>query len=276
MKISTAFREAFRVYTRHFGDSMKFLLTELCLTLICLAPVLFVSEKPLRFLALIAVPMWIFLMIPARINAASAMQDSLGTGRLFTLRLADPSEWGGKILCGLKRCLFLLAWALPMIAVLVVYIGYYTGWIDVFVLMQKVQDFGGGDVNTGIGYLALIFLGTLVPLMIGIGYHSGARHDYVLGKRNLMKGHHGKNLLIWLCAQVTLLPTAVSAAVLAFRYSDVVRNPSGLIFSHTVKLPDTKISLVILGAGVLLTLILQPLRSLITASAVHQLAEGKE
>ena len=29
MKISTAFREAFRVYTRHFGDSMKFLLTEL-------------------------------------------------------------------------------------------------------------------------------------------------------------------------------------------------------------------------------------------------------
>lgn len=274
MKISTAFQEAFRVYKCQFGDAMKFLLTELCLTLMCLAPVLFVSEKSLQLLALPAVPLWIAVMFPARVNAAAALQDSLGTGRIFSLRLADPAEWGGKILYGLKRTLFLLLWAAPMIAALVYAWVHFAGGVDAFTLLQMIQNFGGGDVKTGVAYYALIFLGTLLLLVIGIGVHSGARHEYVLGKRNLLKGSRGKILLTWICAQVTLLPIFITFGVLLIRYAPLMQNPTGLIMG-TVKLPATKGSLIILGAGALLTLPLLPLRSLITASAVHQLAEEK-
>ena len=85
MKISTAFRDAFRVYSAHIGDTVKFLLTELCVTLMCLTPALFLMEKSLQYLALIAVPLCILILVPMRVNAASALQDSLGDGRLFSL-----------------------------------------------------------------------------------------------------------------------------------------------------------------------------------------------
>ena len=38
MKISDAFRDAFRVYKEHFGGTMKFLVVEACMTLAAFAP----------------------------------------------------------------------------------------------------------------------------------------------------------------------------------------------------------------------------------------------
>ena len=86
MSISSAFRNAFRICFRHPADTLKFLATELCLVLICLAPVLFLADAGLRYLAVLAVPMWILIMFPARMNAAEAMQESLRGGRIFSLR----------------------------------------------------------------------------------------------------------------------------------------------------------------------------------------------
>jgi nucleotide-binding universal stress UspA family protein len=57
MKISAAFREAYRVYTRDPGATLKFWLTEASLVLACLVPLLFLAESGLRILALLAVPL---------------------------------------------------------------------------------------------------------------------------------------------------------------------------------------------------------------------------
>lgn len=271
MKISTAFRNAFRVGFGRPGATLKFLVVELCLTLICLAPLAFLFEKGLEFLALLAVPLWVLIMFPARMNAAEAMQDSLGNGSLFSLRLANPADWGGKILFGLRQALCLVLWGAPMTAALVYAWIHYSGEVDAFTLLQLIQKFGGGDVKTGVKYLVLIFLGTLLLLLIGIAFHSGARHARALGNPKLVNGHHGKVMLTWLCSLVMMLPLLVALGVCVLRYWPVLSNLSGLV-SGSIHLPSTKETLIILAAGGVLTLPLLPVRSLVTAALVHQAA----
>ena len=116
MKISSAFQDASRVYFGHFGATVKFTVTELCMTLAALTPTLFLTESGLKYLALLAVPFWILLMFWARVNAAEAMKDALNGGSLFSLRLADPEGYGKKLLYGTKRMVMLLLWAAPLIA----------------------------------------------------------------------------------------------------------------------------------------------------------------
>ena len=245
MSISSAFRNAFRICFRHPADTLKFLATELCLVLICLAPVLFLADAGLRYLAVLAVPMWILLMFPARMNAAEAMQDSLRDGRLFSWRLADPSRWGDKVLCGLKRAGYLLLWASPLIAAAV-----------------------------GVLYLLLVLLAMILILVIGFGFHSGARHARAQGGTRKMKGRHGKNLLGWICAQATLLPVLAAFVIAVMRYLPVIRDVSGLM-TGSVKIPPTRETLMILAAGALLTLPLLPVRSMITA-AVMKIGDSDE
>ena len=274
MSIPSAFRNAFRICFRHPADTLKFLATELCLTLICLAPMLFLADKTLGYAAALTVPLWILVMFPARMNAAEAMQDSLRGGRLFSLRLADPSDWGNKVLCGLKRTGFLLLWASPLIAAAVYAWRHFAGLVDGFTLIAMIKQFGGGDFMTGILYLLLVLAGMLLILAIGFGFHSGARHARAQGSVRLMKGRHGKNLLGWICAQVTLLPLLVSIAAAVMRYVPVISNVSGLV-AGTLKLPSTRETLMILAAGALLTLPLLPARSMITA-AVMKIGESDE
>ena len=44
MKISAAIKDAFRVYTGHFGATLKFLAVEGCMTLAAFVPLLFLTE----------------------------------------------------------------------------------------------------------------------------------------------------------------------------------------------------------------------------------------
>ena len=114
MKISAAFREAFRAYSGHMGDSLKFLVVEACITLAAFAPVLFLTNEKLMGLALLAVPFYLLLVLWARVNAAAAMRDALNDGRLFTYQLIEPDGYGKKLAYGLKRTLMLLFWSIPM------------------------------------------------------------------------------------------------------------------------------------------------------------------
>ena len=249
MSISSAFRNTFRICFRHPADTLKFLATELCLVLICLAPVLFLADAGLRYLAVLAVPMWILIMFPARMNAAEAMQDSLRDGRLFSWRLADPSRWGDKVL-------------------------HFSGLVDGFTLLAMIKQFGGGDFMTGVLYLLLVLLAMILILVIGFGFHSGARHARAQGGTRKMKGRHGKNLLGWICAQATLLPVLAAFVIAVMRYLPVIRDVSGLM-TGSVKIPPTRETLMILAAGALLTLPLLPVRSMITA-AVMKIEDSDE
>ena len=278
MKISSAFQDASRVYFGHFGATVKFTVVELCMTVAALTPVLFLMESGLQFLALLAVPFWILLMFWARVNAAEAMKDALNGGSLFSQRLAEPDGYGKKLLFGVKRMLLLLLWAAPLIAAIVVARVHMSGDLDGFTVLRMIKGFGGGDLMTGVLYLILILVATILLLAFGCAFHSGDRHAYAAGNPKLLRGHHGKIVLCWLCALMAVLPILIAAVVLVFRYLPALQDLNG-IMAGTSHLPSTKDSLIIAGVGAVLTVPLLPLRSLINAAFVNGLDRengGKE
>ena len=273
MKISAAFREAFRVYFGNLGVTLKFLVVELCMTLAALVPLLFVTaDGPLKWLALLCVPFWLLLMPWARVNAAGGMQEALNGGSLFSMRLADPTAYGKKTAFGLKRCVMLLLWAAPLIACVVIARLQMSGETDGFTVLRTIKKFGGGDLMTGMLYLALILIASILLFAFGCAFHSGDRHAFVRENPKLLKGHHGKIVLAWLCALVSIVPMLAAAALLVLRYMPVLSDPSGFV-AGKVDLPPTRTSLIIAGIGGLLTIPFLPLRSLITAAYVDGLAK---
>jgi uncharacterized membrane protein len=157
MKISQAFRTAIRTVSGRKAETLKFLAVEGALTLMCLAPLLFLTEKgPMRYCAALSAVMWLLIKIPARVNAAAAMQDSLGGGRLFSPGLADPGNYLKKLGYGLGRLGLLALWAAPLTAALLFAWEKYSGDTDGLTVMNMIYEFGGKDMKTGVVYLLLI------------------------------------------------------------------------------------------------------------------------
>ena len=271
MKISAAFRNAFRVYFGSFGATLKFLIVELCFTLAVLAPLLFLTaEGGLKWLALLSVLFFFAVMLWARVNAAGAMWDSLNGGSLFSMSLADTTAYGKKVAYGLKRFALLLLWAAPLIACIVIARVHMAGETDGFTVLRMIKAFGGGDLMTGMLYLMLILIASILLFAFGCAFHSGDRHAFVRQDPKRVRGHHGKILLTWLCALVSILPMLVAVVLLVLRYMPVLSDPSGFV-AGTVDLPPTKGSAIIAGVGAVLTIPFLPLRSLITAAYVEGL-----
>ena len=270
MTISRALKDAFRAYKEHFGATAKFLIVEACITLAAVTPLLFLTDSSLKVFALLAVPFWILLVFWARVNAAAAMRDTLRDGSLFSTRLIDPSEYGKKLAYGLKRMLMLLFWSVPLIACLVIAKIHYSGDMDGFTLLRAIKDFGGGDLMTGVLYMVLIFVAAVLLLAFGCAFHSGDRHAFVRNNPKMLRGHHGKIVLNWICSLITLLPIIIAIIAVIIRYLPVLQDLNGLVMK-TVNLPSTKVSLIILAVGGVLTIPLLPLRSLIPAAFVNGL-----
>ena len=259
MKISQALKDAFRVYTGHFGATVKFLITEACITLAAVTPLLFLSDSSLMIGTLLVIPFWILLVFWARVNAAAAMRDALGDGSLFSYRLIDPSEYGRKLVFGLKRMIMLLFWSIPLIACLVIAKIHYSGDMDGFTLLRVIKEFGGG-----------IFIAAVLLVAFGCAFHSGDRHAFVRNNPKLVRGHHGKIVLCWICSLLTILPMIIAIAVVIVRYLPVLKDLNGVVM-NTVSLPSTKVTLMILAVGAVLTIPFLPLRSLIPAAYVNGL-----
>ena len=278
MKITTAIRNAWKTYTADFGSSMKFLAVELCIVLAAAAPALFLWEESTRFLALIAVLLFILLVFPARMNAARTMRNALNGGKLCSYQLVDCSSYGKDLVDGVLRMGLILLWSIPLIASVVLAKHYISVGTDGMTLLHWVSDFGGGGrdgIPTGVFRLLLIVLATLLLAAAGCGFHSADRHCMARGKKDLIRGHHGKNLLCWLIAGLlTLAPVIIAIAVAIMRYVPYLADMNGLIndiMKGKVDLPDTKTTLIIVAIGAVLTLPLLPLRSLITAAFVDGL-----
>jgi len=271
MKISDAFRNAGRVYFGNFGATLKFLVVELCMTLAALSPLLFLAADGwLKWLALLIVPFWLLLMLWARVNAAGGMQDALNGGSLFSMRLADPTAYKEKVIYGLKRCGMLLLWAAPLIAGVVIARIYMGGKTDGLTVLRMIKKFGGNDLSTGMLYLGIILIATLLLFTFGCAFHSGDRHAFVRGNPKLLKGHRGGVLLSWLCSLVAILPMLVAVAVLVVLFMPVIQDPTGFVTGKVEKPPMSKIA-IIAGVGAVLTLPFLPLRSLIVAAYVDGL-----
>lgn len=273
MKISRAFRDARKAYAASPGGTALFLTVEICLRLICLAPALLLAENQAALGIGLTALLWIFLMLPSRMNAALVMRDALRGENLGSRGLADYSGYGAKLLCGLKRLFFLLLWALPLIAL--VYVGWthFSGDLDSFTVLRMIKnELGGGDQMRGILVLVLMLVCALLILTFGFAFHSGARHAFARNDMKAVRGHHGKIVLTWLSGLAAILPLIIALAVVVLRYLPAVSDLNGLLMK-TVHLPSTRGTAIILLAGALLTVPLLPLRSLISAAYVNGLGE---
>ena len=271
MKVSTAVRNAWKAYTSDFGDRMKFLLAEACLTMICLTPLLFLNEAALAPLAALSAVLWLLVMLPVRMNAAEALRDGLRGRAMCTPRLISAEGYGEKLLFGLKRLGFLLLWGAPLIV-----LGYevwihFSGEMDSFTVLRMIKnDLGGGDQMRGILVVLLMVLAALLTLTVGCAFHSGARHARAQGDPARVNGHHGKVMLTWLASLLSILPLLIAVVAVILRYLPVLSDLNGLLMK-TAELPSTKGTLIIAAAGSVLTLPLLPLRSLIHAAYVEGL-----
>ena len=271
--IRKSIRNAWKVYTAQFGQVLKFLGVELCILLAALTPALFLWDSGLKFLALLVVPMFVLLVFPARMNAARTMADALNDGKLCSCQLVDLSHFGSDLLNGVRSMLLLMIWSLPLAAAAVTARHFMSEGTNAITLLQWISNLGGGGrdgIQTGVIRLLLIAVGLILLIALGCGFHSARRHCLVRKKKDLIRGHHGKNLLCWLIASLlTLLPAIIALALALLRYAPLVADMNSLVNSvmmGNLQLPDTKTTLMILGAGFLLTLPLLPLRSLITAA----------
>ena len=137
MKISQAFRTAYKTVAGQKAETAKLLATEFALTVMCLAPLLFLTAKgPEKYCAVLALPLWLLVKVPSRLNAAAVMQDGLEEGKLFSLRMGDPGNYRAKLRYALIRLGLLLLWAAPLIAALLYAWEKYTGRTDGLTVLQ--------------------------------------------------------------------------------------------------------------------------------------------
>ncbi len=264
---------AWSAYTASPCGTLKFLLVQVCLRMMCLAPLLCLSDRNLAPGAVLSPVMWILILLPARMNAAAAMRDALAGGPLCSARLVETAGYGEKLLMGLKRLGFLMLWGAPLIFLAVRGWSLYTGETDVFSVLRMIRgDLGGGDQLRGILVLLGLIAGSLLLLAAGCAFHSGARHAWAQGDPRLVNGRHGMTMLFWLMSLLCLLPLAAAVAVTVVRYLPAVTDLTGLL-TKKVQLPRTDETVWILAAGAALTLPLLPLRALIPAAWAAKLKE---
>ena len=282
MRIFRNFVRGVSAGCRHFGNTMKFLLAEVCITLLGLTPLLFLLAPGYRYLAALAYPVWLLLVNPARMNAAAAMQECLEGGSIFSFRLVDFSRWRDQAVSGAKRAGLLLLWFLPLAGTAFYIWNYWMdiGQIDFFTWISNMKDAGGGDFKTGVINTALplvVMLGSsLVILVAGIAFHSGARHALALGNPAMLRGHHGKLVLGWICSLLFMMPLWIAVLVLAIRLFSLLGKMSDMTaMMNQIKGLKSYI-LLTLGGGILLTLPLLPLRSLAIAAMVNRLKDNDQ
>ncbi len=277
MIFTAALRAAWHTYRTHFSEMLLTLLLQAVIRLMALTPLLFLTAPETRMLALLCLPLYILLVLPARQNTAEAMRDALDGGHLFTLRLISPEHYGRKVLRGIRQAILLMLWgALFLLATglaVFVFAGKtIEGVTDVFTLVRALMLLGGGSSIQGAARLMLIYAATLLPLMIGVAFHSGARHAIARGGRGLLKGHRGGVMLTWLLGCVALLPAMAVAGSVAMSIASALTaalanlGRGGVSFSLGSHMP------LMAAAAAALLIPAIPFKQLLSAAYVRELA----
>ena len=299
-KISTAWKDALRVWKGQFGGMLLFTLFQLILRLIALCPLLFLSvgqprwtnyvtnpvavlsEVPYRWLILLCPVLYLLLVLPARQSAAEAMQDALEGKPVFSPRMVfGGATYGQKLIRSLKTAFFMLLWALPFLALLgwtaQQFGGNEAGFSDGLTQLSRLNDFGGGDIVRGIVYAMLILMATTLPLFLGCAFHSGRRHEWALGEKRLVPGRRGGVMLAWFAGLAAYLPLMVVLLTFTRSYvADVVQSLKNWFSTWQLNLTPLDYRVWITAAAVLALLIpAVMLKRMVTAAYVRQLREEK-
>lgn len=255
MKMSKVLSKTAQVFFEKSGEGMACVLVQLALRLMAAAPLLFLITKEVPYLALLSIPLYLLIVPVARQNMAEAMQEAIGGGSLMSTRLISCEHYGRKFLQGLKQALLMLLWALPFLAATGVALWAYAGQIDAFTLIRTLMQLGGGSTMEGIKLVLVIYAATLVPIMLGCAFHSGARHAAALGNKKLIKGHRLGLVLVWLAGLVALIPFL---AVVGWACMDVVTGLVGALSnlgSGSISLPSMGDKVYVIAAAFVVLLL---------------------
>ena len=246
------------------------LLLETVLRLIALAPLLFLAAPGIRPLALLSLPLYLFVVLPARQNVALGVQHLLAGGSLYGLNLLSTEHYGQKVLRGLTATLKLLLWSLPLIIGLALAQWVWTAdgnKLDALTVMRFIQSLGGGGVFQGLAVVAGIYLITLIPVLIGCGFHSGDRHAAALDRPGLTKGRHGALIGLWFGGLVVFLPFVIAAIFPCLSFLRAMLNAfNEFMMTFVFTLPPFGATLTVMIALIILLLLPAiPLRTLMPA-----------
>ena len=270
MKFSSVLRESFHMYRQHFRELMLTLLLELVLRLIALAPLLFLAARETRLLALLSLPLYLLIVLPARQNVAQGVQSLLDGGSLFGPNLLSIQDYGQKLKRSLLATLRMLMWSSLLIIGLL-----FAQWVwtadgnklDALTVMRFIQRLGGSDLFRGLAVVVAGYLLTLIPVLIGCAFHSGDRHVAAMGRSWLMRGRRGALIRLWFGGLMVFLPFVIAAifpCISFFRAMLSAFNEFMMTFIFTLPaLGPTLIVTAILVIALLLPAI--PLRTLMPA-----------
>ncbi|MBQ8653846.1 MAG: hypothetical protein IJ507_02820 [Clostridia bacterium] len=279
MKLIAAVKATKHTLRRQFPQALLATLFQLVLRMMVFAPLLFLTAKETSALALLCIPLYILIVFPARQNMACCMQDALEGGSLFSLRLISFEGYGRKVWRGVKQTLLLMAWGSLFIACTGLAVFIYAGKTiegvtDVFTLIKTMMALGGGSTIKGATVVICIYAATVLPLLLGVAFHSGTRHAVALGGRKLLKGHRFGVIMAWLAGACALLPFLAVAVWIGAGYVSGLISAVANLGSGSITLPPLKENLMALGAAAVLLLFPAiPVKQLLSAAYVRELTK---
>lgn len=276
MKLSSVMRQSLAIYRKHPKELLLTLLLQLALRGVALAPLLFLALPQTSLLALLCVPLYLLLVLPARQNVALALQDMLSGGSVFTLRLISAEDYGAKLLRGLMATLRMILWCSLLIAGVIVALWATRGSVDAFTLIRSIQSVGGGDSLRGLKILVVIYLLLSLFAPLGCAFHCGARHAAALGDPQLTKGRHGALMRLWLAGLLAFVPFLAVAAIPCAGYlRALMAAVNAFITTFEFTLPSPGGTLAVLGVLVVALLLPAiPLRTLLPAVYLRAVKDG--
>ena len=274
MKVKPVLSDSLRLYKKNFGPLCLTLLVQLVLRAIALSPVLFLADKALAPLAFIAIPLYIFIVLPARQNYAIALQNMLDGGSVFTPQLISVKDYWRKLFRGVKGMICMLLWSAVTITGVGLLYAAVRGLVD-FITLMRIFSSIGGNVMDGVMIVAGAVAASCLLIVLGCAVHSGSRHAIALGNKKLMRGNRLRLTALWFMGCVLVLPFA---AVVVYALGDyalsLVRELKNL------KLPAFTLSVkqaaLLIGGAVVLLFPALPLKNLLPAVYLRKVKEARD
>ncbi len=273
MKMKPVLKDCLRLYKKNFPQLMLALLVELVLRGIALSPVLFLADKGLAPLALLAIPLYILIVLPARQNYALALQDMMDGGSVFSVQLISMKDYGKKLLRGVKGMLCMLLWSALTIAGVGLLYAAIMGLVDFITLMRIFSAIGGSVVN-GVLIVAAAVAASMLLIVLGCAVHSGTRHAFAMGDKTLLKGSRVRLCALWFAGLVLVVPfAAVVVAVFGGYVGTLIEALKNL------KMPSVALNMqqtaMLLGGAILLLCPVLPLKNLLPAVFLRKVKENR-
>ena len=274
MKVKNVWKDSCVLYKKNFGPLCLALLVELVLRGIALCPVLFLADSKLAPLALLAIPLYVLIVLPARQNYALALQDMMNGGSVFSTRLISTQDYGKKLLRGVKGMLCMLLWSAVTIAGVSALYAALMGLVD-FITLMRIFSAIGGSVVDGILIVAGAVAGSCLLILLGCAVHSGSRHAIAMGDKKLLKGQRLRMVGLWFAGLVLLAPFVAVAALALGNFAGTVISALKNMQMPSLSLSAQQAAMLIGGALVLLFPLL-PLKNMLPAVYLRKVKEARD